>query len=351
MTDAAVILGAGGGVRFDGPGHKLRADLHGRPVLLWTVEAALEAGFDEVVVVVGDDPFADLLPESVTPVESPDWSEGQAHSLRAAVAHAESVGHRAIVVGLGDQPLVPAEAWRLVGASAETPISVATFRGARRPPTRLASSIWPSLPSVGDEGARLLLTTRSELVTEVPCPGDPIDVDTVEALAEARQRIADRDAVTRLLGREPMGAFDVVVRDPEGEPIVLRNHPLLYDGRPMPTLYWLCGARESALVGRLESMRGVRRAEEEVGLERTAEAHDRYRLERDRLLSGQTVTHSPSGGVGGTRTGVKCLHAHYAWWLAGGDDPVGQWVADHLAEVDVPNWPSPAAPETEEIDD
>ena len=38
--------------------------------------------------------------------------------------------------------------------------------------------------------------------------------------------------------------------------------------------------------------------------------------------------------MGGTRKGVKCLHAHYGWWLAGGDDPVGQWVADHLHEVD-----------------
>ncbi len=34
----------------------------------------------------------------------------------------------------------------------------------------------------------------------------------------------------------------------------------------------------------------------------------------------------PFGGVGGTRQGVKCLHAHYAWLLAGGDDPVGRWV-------------------------
>jgi hypothetical protein len=34
--------------------------------------------------------------------------------------------------------------------------------------------------------------------------------------------------------------------------------------------------------------------------------------------------------VGGTRTGIKCLHAHYAWFLAGGDDPVGRWVHDHL---------------------
>ena len=29
--------------------------------------------------------------------------------------------------------------------------------------------------------------------------------------------------------------------------------------------------------------------------------------------------------------GVKCLHAHYAWHLAGGDDPVGRWVAERLA--------------------
>ena len=39
----------------------------------------------------------------------------------------------------------------------------------------------------------------------------------------------------------------------------------------------------------------------------------------------------PSGGVGGTRTGVKCLHAHFAWYLAGGRDPVGRWVARELA--------------------
>jgi hypothetical protein len=29
---------------------------------------------------------------------------------------------------------------------------------------------------------------------------------------------------------------------------------------------------------------------------------------------------------------VKCLHAHLAWWLAGGHDPVGAWTAARLAE-------------------
>jgi hypothetical protein len=37
--------------------------------------------------------------------------------------------------------------------------------------------------------------------------------------------------------------------------------------------------------------------------------------------------------VAGTRTGVKCLHAHYAWHLAGGDDAIGRWVADRLSAL------------------
>jgi hypothetical protein len=28
-----------------------------------------------------------------------------------------------------------------------------------------------------------------------------------------------------------------------------------------------------------------------------------------------------------------CLHAHYAFFLAGGDDPVGRWVAQRLRDV------------------
>ena len=43
----------------------------------------------------------------------------------------------------------------------------------------------------------------------------------------------------------------------------------------------------------------------------------------------------PSGGVGETREGVKCLHAHYAYWLAGGRVPVGEWVAERLAEAPI----------------
>jgi hypothetical protein len=137
---------------------------------------------------------------------------------------------------------------------------------------------------------------------------------------------ADRQAVTRLLGRPPRGAFEVVVRDSRGGPVVIRNEPLLSDGTPMPTRYWLVGPAERLLIDRLESAGGVRRAEASVDPDELAQAHDRYAAERDTALPRAWTGPRPAGGVGGTRRGVKCLHAHYAWFLAGGDDPVGRWV-------------------------
>lgn len=143
---------------------------------------------------------------------------------------------------------------------------------------------------------------------------------------------ADRAAVAALLGRAPGGGFRVVVRHADdGSPVVIRNEPLLDDGRPMPTRFWLLGEPERTMVSRLESRGGVHRVEAIVGLDAIAAAHERYAAERDGAVPAGWSGPRPSGGVGGTRQGVKCLHAHYGWWLAGGDDPVGAWVAGELA--------------------
>ena len=136
----------------------------------------------------------------------------------------------------------------------------------------------------------------------------------------------DVATVARLLGREPRGRYDIVVRDAAGEPVVIRNAPLLDDGTPMPTRYWLVGAEQCDDVSRLESTGGVRQAEAAVDPEELAAAHIRYAAERAAALPVDHTGPRPTGGVGGTRRGVKCLHAHYAWHLAGGDDPVGRWV-------------------------
>ena len=142
----------------------------------------------------------------------------------------------------------------------------------------------------------------------------------------------DHERVVALLGRAPQGAYEIVVRDDAtGDPLVLRNAPILDDGRPMPTRYWLLASSTRDRISRLEADGGVDRAEREIDPDDLRHAHLRYAAERDDAIPHTHTGPRPSGGVGGTRTGVKCLHAHYAWHLAGGDDPVGRWVDDELA--------------------
>ena len=136
--------------------------------------------------------------------------------------------------------------------------------------------------------------------------------------------------LTALLGRPPRADFDVVVRTLAGRPAVIRNAPLLDDGTQMPTRYWLVDPDLVLAVSRLEGGGGVRAAEAAVGDDELAAAHAAYAAERDAAMPRAYRGPRPHGGVGGTRAGVKCLHAHYAYFLAGGDDPVGRWVAEHL---------------------
>ncbi|MEW6475664.1 MAG: DUF501 domain-containing protein [Actinomycetota bacterium] len=136
--------------------------------------------------------------------------------------------------------------------------------------------------------------------------------------------------LTERLGRAPEGDFEVVVRHADGGPVVIRNAPFLRDGTPMPTRYWLVDPTVRAAVSRLEAAGGVRAAEAAIEPEELVAAHAAYAAERDAAIDPAHTGPRPSGGVGGTRRGVKCLHAHYAYFLAGGDDPVGRWVEEHL---------------------
>lgn len=173
-----LVLAAGAGSRYTASGHKLLASgVDGRSVLDHSLAAALEAAIGPVVVVTGAiDP---VLPDGVERVHNPDWADGQITSLRRGVEAARALGADRVVVGLGDQPYVSADAWRLV-AAASAPIAVATYDGRRRNPVKLESSVWDLLPRTGDEGARALMRLRPDLVGEVPCSGSPADIDTVE---------------------------------------------------------------------------------------------------------------------------------------------------------------------------
>jgi hypothetical protein len=142
----------------------------------------------------------------------------------------------------------------------------------------------------------------------------------------------DQAIVEALLKRPLSGRFAVVVRRLDGGPVVIENEPHLRDGTPMPTLYWLVDAELYVQVSQLESDGGVHRFEELVDEDDLRQAHDEY-AQRRRDATVQLDAVAASGGVGGTRVGVKCLHAHLANYLAGYVDPVGALVAE---SIDVP---------------
>jgi molybdenum cofactor cytidylyltransferase len=178
---AAVLLCAGGSTRFSGGQPKLLAPFRGKPLVAWALEHVDAAGLDEVIVVVGPTDLSEVLTTQVV-VDNPEWAAGIASSLRAGIAEAERRGHEAVVAGLGDQPLIASSAWSGVAAT-DSPIAVASFAGRRTPPVRLARAVWQLLPDSGDVGARTLMRERPDLVREVACEGEPLDIDTLEELA------------------------------------------------------------------------------------------------------------------------------------------------------------------------
>ena len=149
------------------------------------------------------------------------------------------------------------------------------------------------------------------------------------------------------LGR-PLRAFSTpVVRCHLDLPVVIQVPPILDDGTPFPTRYWLSCPLAVRRIARIESRGEIALIEERALVDvdfgrRLEDAHARYRSERDRLVPEDAV-HRPSGGVAGASFGVKCLHAHYADYAAGSaeggnDNPVGEIVA---AEVEPLNCAVP----------
>jgi exopolyphosphatase/guanosine-5'-triphosphate,3'-diphosphate pyrophosphatase len=143
-------------------------------------------------------------------------------------------------------------------------------------------------------------------------------------------RASDLEAVREQLGREPTTPFSVVARCTGGHPLVIRNKPLDAEGHPFPTIYWLTCPDAVKAISRVESEGWIARLGDDpaivAGVE---EAHRAYAVERGEMFRGAEKW----GGVGGTRQGIKCMHAHYAYQLAGGDDVVGRWTADRVEPI------------------
>lgn len=149
----------------------------------------------------------------------------------------------------------------------------------------------------------------------------------------------DRKVVEVQIDRPVRAAVTVEARCHLGMPVVIDVPPILDDGTPFPTTHWLTCPLAVRRVSRLESEGGVKAADELIAsdpsvAEAWREAMDRYASERDQRVPDGWQGPTPSGGVAGSRGGVKCLHAQYADHAAGGANPIGRGVADAIEPLD-----------------
>jgi molybdenum cofactor cytidylyltransferase len=195
----ALVLAAGAGSRFGGD--KLLARFDSKPVLQHVLDALAGAGLDDPVVVLPPD--ADLPAidwRNAELVTNPDPGRGLASSLQVGwrqVTEAEPAPD-AVLVALGDQPLLRVDVVREVAAApldVMRPIVAARYGGSgAHNPVRLEASGGALVDAAaGDRGLGPVLAERPDLVRWIEVEGDNPDVDSAADLAHVAEAAwADR---------------------------------------------------------------------------------------------------------------------------------------------------------------
>jgi len=188
---AAVVLAAGAGRRFGG--HKLEAELHGRPLLQHVLDTLQQVRPVMTMVVMGPDMG---LVERITwhgeqRVVNQDPTRGLSSSVRRGidVCAADERLDGAFIL-LGDQPLTAASTLVTLSAAAPRAINDGALAvlpsyedGGGANPVLLLRAGFPLVALVaGDHGLGSVLAERPDQLCRVPIPGKNPDVDTVADL-------------------------------------------------------------------------------------------------------------------------------------------------------------------------
>jgi len=186
----AVVTAAGSAERFGGK--KLLTPIDGEPLLDHTIDALLEGGVAEVIVVVGKDARSELerdvnamLDPRVRAVENPDPSRGMFSSIQEGVAQAQG---DAILVMPGDMPFVSPDTVRaVIAAYAQKPAIVSPrYRGKRGHPVVLPLSLRDEIRTA-KPGATLhdVIHAHSDMRVDVDVEDRGVvrDIDRKEDLA------------------------------------------------------------------------------------------------------------------------------------------------------------------------
>lgn len=168
-----------------------------------------------------------------------------------------------------------------------------------------------------------------------------------------QRRISGKDlrAIEQQLRREPRGIIEVIKRCKQGLPLVILTFPFLEDQAPFPILFWLTCPKLVKSVSKLEDEGMAKLWQQRITkskrlAELLQEAQSDYQQRLSKLVKRQICSHQNQAkfekqfdyahykGIGGVEDSnkIKCLHAHYAHFLATGKNPVGEMVAEALGD-------------------
>lgn len=189
MKNAAVIQAAGAGSRFHSDHYKLLTPVEGIPMILRTLEPVLQAGFDDIVVVIGAhaDEMKKILEDyPVHIVRNPSWEKGQSTSLSAGVRFIKNSSDRVCLL-LGDQPFLQVDTLKALFCESDIhpeQIIVPFYKEKRGNPIIVPSKFYDLLLELthGDMGGKKLLETVGYHILNVNDAGIIRDIDTVEEL-------------------------------------------------------------------------------------------------------------------------------------------------------------------------
>lgn len=184
---AGIVLAAGSSSRLGRP--KQLLPLQDEPLLRFTLQRILTTSLDAVYVVLGhhvDDITRSIADLPIRIVYNPDAGQGQSTSVLAGIRAVAPAEPDAVMILLGDQPLVDPEVVnRLIARWQETRTGVVAPRyasGPGRNPILFDRVVLPELMTLsGDIGARAIVRAhqaRGDIsLVEVNAPA-PRDVDT-----------------------------------------------------------------------------------------------------------------------------------------------------------------------------
>ena len=188
---SGVVLAAGASTRMGK--QKLLLPIGGEPLIRRVVRSVCDAGFDDVLIVVGYEHEKILEALAGVPIRhafNPGFASGMGSSFRTAVENLTS--SEAAMFALADQPFVTSAEYRTIldaYLQHRSPIVSVRYGDVMAPPHLFTREFFPELALL-EHGARpVLLRHRDRTMNLAFAPDLLVDVDTPE----------DYEAVTRRL--------------------------------------------------------------------------------------------------------------------------------------------------------